>query len=119
MVARVCQASSPLPSNRLRDWPRKSGHPLPAIADRDPGNQGVAAYLERGLAELGPFQRIDEERRRLPALCPLGAQLQLVVLVAELDRVSAGSVCGRVLIVWAQAKSKPVGACPSTARVKG
>ena len=61
------------------------GIPLPAVADRDPGDQGVAAHLERGLAELGPLQCIDEERRLLPALCPLGAQLQLVVLVAELD----------------------------------
>ena len=61
------------------------GIPLPAVADRHPGDQGGAAYLERGLAELGPLQRIDEERRFLPAFCPLGPQLQLVVLVAELD----------------------------------
>ena len=70
------------------------GIPLPAVADRHPGDQGGAAYLERGLAELGPLQRIDEERRFLPAFCPLGPQLQLVVLVAELDPGVGGQGLG-------------------------
>ena len=36
--------------------------PLPAIAHRHPGDQGVALDLKRRFAKFGPLQSVDKER---------------------------------------------------------
>ena len=69
--------------------------PLPAVTHRHPGDQGVSLDLKRRFAKLGPLQRVDKEGGLLPALCPLGAQLQLVVLITELDPGLGGQRLGQ------------------------
>ncbi|MNO60830.1 hypothetical protein D3C76_514580 [compost metagenome] len=61
------------------------GIPLPAIADRNAGDQGVALHLQAGLAKFGPLKALEEHLGILPALGVVCGQLQLVLPVARLE----------------------------------